>query len=741
MSWLDTIREWSAVTAAAAPAKEKPEAGVIGGVLPTWETGQGATGLASYVDVHDPVPELNHPESLDTYREMTLSPVLRSLLLSTRLPIMGWTYFVNPGNAAESTTARVAANFGLPIHADGEIPGDRAGIDFHEHLDKALDSRLQDGHAYFEIIVSERVGGEFDGAFWIDELQQRPPRTISGIKVAQDGSLEHIYQYGFGAFGSTTGIETIPAAKLLAYVNEPQPGDWYGAPIFRPLYESWYLRKLAVRLAAVKDETNARGVPKAVRTIDRPTTPDENAAVDDILARFNAGEGAGLRMPYGWDMELMGTTGTTSSPIDTARYHDEKLVNGFMSMVQSLGQTQTGSRALGDTFEGMWMLFLQSVVKGVLTEFNALIRRYVDWTEGPDAPAPTICFDNADDPEWTLKDLAYAVESKMLQVDDGLRKAIRSRAGLPPVDPATVVEDTPVTPPKTSPPVGASAPPADVLANGKTIPPGEPVANVSAAAGGTFRPVTEIEAAAGLDPGKLDKPWQAAKAKLIADLQGPRAAAAAELVAQVKAAMGSKDPTAALAAITAGSVGEAQFIRAAQAMVHQGAGQATSEAASQGVSVEGVTLDGALETAATRGQRAAAALGTRLAASATSRALAGAPDRDAQAVADDVAAHLDSLSDADLASRAQATLSGAMGDGRTAVQAEAIDQFEGVATVYSSAILDTNVCGPCSDNDGHDYESVADADEDYPDGSHYVDCEGSDQCRCLTIVVYADEST
>jgi hypothetical protein len=52
------------------------------------------------------------------------------------------------------------------------------------------------------------------------------------------------------------------------------------------------------------------------------------------------------------------------------------------------------------------------------------------------------------------------------------------------------------------------------------------------------------------------------------------------------------------------------------------------------------------------------------------------------------------------------------------------------------AEIDDNTCKPCADNDGTVYRNRADAWKDYPGGSGYVKCIGTqngNDCRCKVI--------
>lgn len=58
--------------------------------------------------------------------------------------------------------------------------------------------------------------------------------------------------------------------------------------------------------------------------------------------------------------------------------------------------------------------------------------------------------------------------------------------------------------------------------------------------------------------------------------------------------------------------------------------------------------------------------------------------------------------------------------------------------IYASELLDRNTCGPCSLVDGTEYTTLADATDDYPNGT-FKDCEGGDQCRGTLVFVWGSE--
>lgn len=56
--------------------------------------------------------------------------------------------------------------------------------------------------------------------------------------------------------------------------------------------------------------------------------------------------------------------------------------------------------------------------------------------------------------------------------------------------------------------------------------------------------------------------------------------------------------------------------------------------------------------------------------------------------------------------------------------------------IYASELLDEHTCRKCAEIDGHEYETLAQARADYPDGGGYKDCESGLGCRGTLISMY-----
>jgi hypothetical protein len=91
------------------------------------------------------------------------------------------------------------------------------------------------------------------------------------------------------------------------------------------------------------------------------------------------------------------------------------------------------------------------------------------------------------------------------------------------------------------------------------------------------------------------------------------------------------------------------------------------------------------------------------------------------------------------AQQLQGAVTGAQNSGRTLAFADGEAAGANVEHYEASEILDSNTCDPCAEIDGASYESLADAEQDYPAGG-YIDCDGGPNCRGTLVAVYDEQN-
>jgi hypothetical protein len=209
---------------------------------------------------------------------------------------------------------------------------------------------------------------------------------------------------------------------------------------------------------------------------------------------------------------------------------------------------------------------------------------------------------------------------------------------------------------------------------------------------------------------------------------GPIAAAQrADLADQVSAAIdaGRLDR---LAALQVDSAHAADLLMAAMdSMLQQGINRAIAEAAAQGVRIEPSRVKPDPKRLAQQAQARAALAAQYTAQQAAKRALRVTQASAGSEAARDVTAHLEGLSPVPLADQLMAAMVAASNAGRLAVFDAGPD-----ATYTATEILDANTCAPCAGIDGHEYDGLGAANEDYGNGG-YLGCLGELRCRGTVI--------
>lgn len=666
----------------------------------------GVPRWQSFVDESEHVPDLQWPLSVNVYDRMRSDAQVACLYAGLTQPIRAYTYELDPQDADPALVALLAEDLQLPVMGEPARAArlDSNRVSFGDHLRHVL-LALAYGHYYFE-----QVGTIDDaGRFRYRKLAPRVPASLTGIEANAQGGLEAINQ----------GMTRITADRLVGYVWDQEAGSWTGRSMLRPLYRPWLVKDRLIRVDAIKHERGGMGLP-TIEAHDG-ATPDELDELERMATAIRVGEQSGGVTPYGSKLRLVGTEGSIPDTLASIRYHDESMARALLMMFVQLGQTQTGSRALGDTFVDYVAQAQHAVAAwfaGVFTEH--VIQDWFDWNVGTDAPAPRLVFHPPADERTSTADLVSLISAGAITVDPDLEDALRSRTGLP------AKPDTEPAPAAPAAPVPAPGAPA--VASGA----GMSASRVRAARARTFRrDLTEQEVAATTDFQIIAARLEDRTTTLVRAWGGIRDGQVNELHAQIMDAAGDLN---ALAAIQPTVQGSDLILREQTKQASAAFNDARAELARQGAKLPAASkLDDVVATLAPRAEATATIMATDLgqAASRAAIRLAG-PQTSAQDLADQVVAYIEGLTDRYPQDMLGAALMAAENSARFAVMQDAPP-----ASYYASELLDDATCAACEAIDGTEYDSLEDAEADYPTGG-YLDCEGGVRCRG-TIVAVLDE--
>lgn len=666
-----------------------PPTDTIGVVNPNASTIPGWRQIArgTMVDEAEHVPALKWPRSVrTTFERMRNDYQLEALYYATTLPITRYRWCIDPNGADRALVEKASADYGLPVlgEPDQPIPLKHTSFDFYGHLDLAL-QMLVFGHYFFEQVMEP---GD-DGLLHLRKLEPRAPRTIADFDVAEDGGLRAIRQT-VGRPGRPMP-DWIEITRLLFYVWQPEPGRYTGRSMFRACYQAWLLKDKLMRVDAWKHERNGIGTPVAEQTTPEPLSQATLDAAGEVMASWRAGEHAGSVMPYGIKARLVGVEGNLPDTLASIKHYDEAMGRRWLGMLLNLGQTQSGSRALGEVDADLIELARDAIAGRVAQVFSDhMIADDVRWNYPADAVefAPRLAYERPSDAAPAQPD---PEPPEVVQARRRPRPSRRQRPSLLAAQRARLASPT-----------------------------------------DRRRELTAREQQARTDFDRVDLEWRGVLSGLLDEWEQVTADQIDSLVDQIEAADGDLE---ALGEIEAPILGADLIADAMATAARQAAETARQEAADQGVALDATPV---MATAADMAPvedtiaAAAAAYARRLARGLTeSAAWQAITSTGADDLPSLVRSHLEGLSGAFVEQRLGGAISAAQTEGRAATQAAA-EEAAGGAEYDASELLDENTCGPCAAIDGTTYHSLEEARRDYP-AAGYVGCEGGDRCRGLLV--------
>lgn len=665
-------------------------------------------------DILETVPDLLYPESVFTFGKMRTDPQLTAVLNAYTLPLRQAPKYVDPAGCRAEVVKLIADDLGLPVLGKENKPGParRRGVDFDEHFRVAL-LNLVFGHMPFaqryEIV---------NGQARLVELAERMPTTVAEIITERSGALKGMLQYG--------EKNPIPAEQLVWYVHEREGSAWQGRSMLRSAYGPWLLKHEMWRVLATSSRRFGMGVPIVHAP---PGASGEQIQQAQVLASaVRVGDQSGVGLPEGFSLTLQGIVGNVPDTLEFVRYLDSQMAQMALASVLNLDASPNGSRALGDTFVNLMLTSLNAIANEMASVLTKLAVQMVDYNYGEDESAPRIVIaDVGSRPEVTAEALTALLGAGAITSDPELEAWIRERWTLPEKPDEPEPAPTPPTPPVPEP---------EPAPDGPSQPTGNPVAarrrsrSARATAAGR-RNLTAVEAAASVDPDRLDEQWTSQLDYLIENWDDVSSAQRESLMEQIQAAV-SDDKIDALAALAVDSLDAAELLATAMlAMADEAADEMKREAKEQGVKVSGeeIDTDRLTEIAAA----VAAIIASSTANAAGREALRIWTPGDAPSdVSDGVDEHLKGLSDSYLRDQLGNALSAAQNHGRQAVLSAAPK-----AKYYASEVLDSNTCKNCRAIDGQEFTDMSEAEQAYVSGGYRL-CAGRLRCRGIVVAVWND---
>lgn len=706
------------------PTDQKSIAGIAPWLTPVTGNIVGWNQLISSDEI---VPELTFPLSVPVYQRMANDTQCGALFRGLTGPIKRYRWYIDPGNDADPRKAALLAeDLGLPM-ADQDQPTrlrNRNRFTWGNHLHHVL-LALRYGFAFFEQVGSMERSSVFGVKWRLRKLAPVMPDTIDQIKVADDGGLISVRQHGWMR-------PEMPVDYLVAYPFEKEGANWTGRSIFRECWPAWLIKDRLMRVDAVKHERNGMGFPVIEAPMNASKEQKEEAFRLTQLMR--AGQMSGMVLPFGFKLTLQGVTGSLPDTLASIKYYDELMARNLMLMLMQLGQTHTGSRALGQEFADFLTMHMDSIAGWVRDISNDhIVEDWYDWNFGEQEPCARIKFERLDEPTLAASDFAVMVDKKIIRMDDVLEGWVRQRYGMPELDTSTIHKDPvpPALPPSGAPPLPGAVPPQadkavaaqDAVRNWPKV----PALRTPVRAAAYRRSLYEHEVLAAANFDAMDQSWQQRVDALVSDLFNQvRPDQVNELVEQIANAPNMK----VLSNVTATSMGADMIEYHLMLAAHDGRDICLSEALAQGATIP-TPGDVGSRLIQQRAVAIADFMAEQLSQSARSKALQLAPEGKGDAtVAARVREHLDGLSSSWVRDQMGGAVTAAQNQGR-----EAVFNERAPAELYASELLDTNTCVNCRSVDGKRYSTKEELVQDYPTGGYHA-CLGGSRCRGFAVAIW-----
>jgi Peptidase C39 family/Protein of unknown function (DUF935) len=403
----------------------------------------GATGtpiLSGFVtELGEYNAQLRGRSGLPIYEKMRRSDAdVAALLAAIKLPIRAAEFRIVPGveeNEPEYKFAKELADFATECLFGGLEYTNSLGMHFSQRFEAVLDNALlclDFGCSGYEDLW--RVDGKY---IRLHRLAPRLPLTFYRFHTEPDGeTLKSIEQWGYR--GATFVNVAVPADKFTLFSLRQEGGNFYGRSILREAYQHWFIKNALYRIDSIACERNGAGVP--VITLPPNPASEDKATAFNFVQNLSVHEATGIALPNGAKFELVATTGTEHKIMPSIQHHSEMICRSGLAMFMTLGTTQSGSRALGNTMVDFFQLSEEATAKFICdTITQTTIRRLCDLNfyrgEGKPLPYPKLIVPhisvlNPVELFTALKDIATATVD-LIQPDDETENYIRKKVGLP----------------------------------------------------------------------------------------------------------------------------------------------------------------------------------------------------------------------------------------------------------------------------------------------------------------------
>ncbi len=310
-------------------------------------------------------------KKVETANEMRTSDgQVNSTMLSIELPIRSAKWDITP--ASDSNEDMKIKDFVY----DNIFLNDNFTFDYF--LRHALYS-LQFGNFLFEKVYEYR-----EGQYYLKKIAPRLPETIQYWNIGKDGMLESVKQNVYSNREKKYIQPVIPNEYMLIFIYEQYGQDYTGKSILRSCFRNWKIKKLLIKIDAMKHERQGLGIPDIKKT--GPAKQGDAEIARKIGENLRAHEKMYAYTPEGWEIGFMDMGALkVTNPLPSIKYHNSEISSNVLCQFMDLGKTETGSYALGSILQQTFFMSLTAEAEYICQVINnsiegrKLIRELVDY--------------------------------------------------------------------------------------------------------------------------------------------------------------------------------------------------------------------------------------------------------------------------------------------------------------------------------------------------------------------------
>lgn len=423
----------------------------------------GYTGLNIFngVSVEEAKKELNFPYSVKTFKQMSYHGTINSALTlyESLITKADWK-IVEPENATAEEKRQ--AEFIRECMNDM----DHSWLDFVKEI---LSMNIY-GFSVHEKVYRKRYlsnGSDYnDGLIGWKKLPIRAQESIERFIFSDDGNevigvRQNISQVAdpYNRFANRASIVNLPASKVLLFRTGRHRGDPYGKSMLRDAYLGW-------RYLTAIEEIEANGVAKDMvglpvlsipaQYLSADATPEQKAIRaywENALRNLQMNQQSAVMLPSAYDpdtrqpmfkLELLSVDSKKSFDTGSVKeYYKNQILTSLFADLLTMGQSSTGSYALGSIKSSLVGVAVENIVKSICEIINNDLIRQTYQLNGWDVSRRCkLDYDNLETPnmEEFSKFVQRVASVGFMTKDLETVNRVRENMGLDPLPEGTDVE-------------------------------------------------------------------------------------------------------------------------------------------------------------------------------------------------------------------------------------------------------------------------------------------------------------